>query len=363
MASNSLKSLRWDHRFVAIFKCSPRFDPTIGKSVEELVVANSAEIENDPNLERVLRMLRSDLIFKRLYRDAEKPTTRPLAFQSCHEGQDDVGHEKLVSLLKATSLDEVRSLTLELAKRYITIPNIREGVLIFLLAQGKADVGIEGQFVFVFKCDFERVSQITQSEVFRKIEEAIVEETKKGAIYPYFDRGRFDNQRVRVFDQLGDTQYWLRFLNLVETKPRSMTLGEAILDKLGAEHPELSEKYGEGFKELLPKRPLSDDDRLVAAADRLSVTDVQELSTSLVAALGDFKIKLQLGSIEVIAPLSNYLNNWVLAENGDERYILIRGSTIENCTPVVYPVDLTDLPSLREAAAILQLDFTEDGDK
>ncbi len=363
MASRSLKTLKWDHRYTAIFKCSSRLGTATEKAVEELVVASSAEIESDPNLQRVLRLLRSNLIFKRLYREAEKPTTRPLAFQAYPEGQENVGHKKLISLLQANSLDEVRSLTLELAQRYITIPNIREGVLIFLLAQGKADEEIEGQFVFVFKCDFERVSQITPSEVFHKIEDAIVEETKKGAIYPYFDRGRSDSGRVRVFDQLGETQYWLRFLDLEDTKPRSAALGEAILDKLDAEYPELAQKYAEGFKELRPKRPLSDDDRLVAADDRLSVTDVQDLSTSLVAAVGDFKIRLQLGSVEVIAPLSQYLSHWVVAEDGDERYVLIKGSTIENCTPMLNPVDLTALPSLQEAAAILHLGLAEGGDR
>jgi hypothetical protein len=220
-----------------------------------------------------------------------------------------------------------------------------------------------GQFVFVFKCDFESVSQITPGEVFRKIEEAIVEETKKGAIYPYFDRGRSDNNRVRVFDQLGDTRYWLRFLDLEETKPRSAALEDAILGKLGSEYPEFTEKYAEEFKELQPIRLLSDDARLVAPGDRLSVQAVQGLSTSLVAAVGDFKIRIRLGSVEVTAPLSQYLSSWAVAEDGDERYILIKGSTIENCTPKLNPLDLTTFPSLREAAAILQLSLTEDSDQ
>lgn len=359
MTSLSLKTLKWDHRYAAIFKCSPRADAATGEAVVQLVVAASAEIENDPNLQRVLRLLRSNLIFKRLYRQAEKPTTRPLAFQAYPEGQENVGHKKLLSLLQADSLDEVRALTRELAERYITIPQIREGVLIFLLAQGKADEQFEGQFVFVFKCDFERVSQITPSEVFRKIEEAIVEETKKGALYPHFDRGKSDSDRVRVFDQFGETQYWLRFLDLEETKPRGVTLGEVLLDKLDAEYPQLAEKYAEKFKEPSAKRPLSHEDRLVAADDRLSVADAQELSASVVAAVGDFKIRLRLGSVEVIAPLSQYLNDWVLAEDGDQRYILIRGSTIENCTSALNPLDLTALPSLREAAALLRLGLTE----
>ena len=363
MASRSLKELKWDHRYAAIFKCSPRADTATEKAVDELLVASSAEIESDPNLQRVLRLLRSDLIFKRLYPEAEKPTTRPLAFQAYPEGQENMGHEKLVSLLQANSLDEVRSLTLELAQRYITIPNIREGVLIFLLAHGKVDEEIEGQFVFVFKCDFERVSQITPGEVFRKIEEAIVEETKKGAIFPYFDRGRSDSGRVRVFDQLGDTRYWLKFLDLEESKPRSVALGEAVLHKLDTEYPGLADKYAKELTKFSQKRSLSDDARLVAADDRLSVTDAQELSTSLVAAVGDFKIRLRLGSVEVIAPLSKYLNDWVVAEDGDQRYILIRGSTIENSTPNLDPVDLTLLPSLQEAVAILQLHLAEDGDK
>lgn len=363
MTSLSLKKLKWDHRYAAIFKCSPRADVATGEAVVELVVAGSVEIENDPNLQRVLRLLRSNLIFKRLYREAEKPTTRPLAFQPYSEGQENVGHKKLLSLLQADSLDEVRALTRELAERYITIPQIREGVLIFLLAQGKADEQIEGQFVFVFKCDFERVSQITPGEVFRKIEEAIVEDTKKGAVYPHFDRGRSDSDRVRVFDQFGETQYWLRFLDLEETRPRSVTLGEALLDKLDAEYPQLTDKYAEKFKEPAAKRPLSHKDRLVAADDRLSVTDAQKLSVSLIDAVGDFNIRLRLGSVEVIAPLKDYLKYWVAAEDGDQRYILIRGSTIENCTPAINPLDLTILPSLREAAVLLHLGLVEDADE
>lgn len=363
MAFYSLKKLSWEHHYVAVYKCSPKVDAANEKVIEELLVADSSEIKRDNNLHDVLDLLRSDLIFRRLYKEAENPTTRPLPFQEYPNGQCNIGREKLLSLLQVSNLDEVRSATHELAQRYIAIPNIREGVLIFLLAQGKVDEKIEGQFVFVFKCDFEKVSQITPGEVFRKIEEAIVDETKKGAIYPYFERGQFDRDRVRIFDQLGDTQYWLKFLDLKETKPRSVSLGEAVVEKLDSKYPELAKKYAEGFKELRPKRPLSDDARLVAPDDRLSVTDGQELSTSLVAAVGDFKVKLQLGSVEVTAPLSQYLTNWIIAENGDERYILIKGSTIENCNPMLTPLDLTALPSLQEAIAILQLSLTEDDDR
>lgn len=75
-AAKSIKNLDWEHRFAAIFKCSSKAsDPT------EIAVADDTAIAANENLQRVLKALQHDLIFKQVYAFAKNPTTRFLPFR------------------------------------------------------------------------------------------------------------------------------------------------------------------------------------------------------------------------------------------------------------------------------------------
>jgi len=355
MSRVAITKLQWDHRYVAIFKCFRKADRSAQKDVSELVVASDGEIESNPNLRRVLRRLQHDLVFKRLYRYADNPTSRLLTFRPYPEGQENKGQKRLKTLLRAKDEDEVRDRALELAQRYVGIPGVREGILFFLISRGKLDRDVAENCLFIFKCDFEAVSQITPGELFRQVEDAIVEQSKKGALYPYFDRGQFDFTIVRVFDELGETQYWLDFMDLGERKSEYEPPQEAAVDQLSIEYPRIAEKYAEQFEALPSVRSLASKDRWISPDDRLSTPQVKALNEAITARTGEQRITLRLGEVRFTAPLSQYGQTWIIAEEGDQRYVLVKGSKLENRTRVLTPIDLTDFASLEEAAAELDI--------
>jgi hypothetical protein len=354
MAGERITALQWTPLFVAIYKCY-RQDKAQGLIAQELKVADGAEIEGDPNLRRVLGVLQRDLVQKRLYRHANNPTSRLLTFKSYAEGKENKGRSHLKALLEAADAETVRSQSLALAKRYTGVRGVREGVLIFLISRGRLDDTVATNCVFVFKCNFEPISQITPAELFRRVEDAIVEQTKKGALYPYFDYGQFDDETIRVFDELGETQYWLDFLDLGERVSEHVPLQAATLEELPEE---LREKYAKEFKEPRAVRSLADGDRRVLRDDRLPTAQVKDKAKKVAAKSGDPTVTLRLGEIRFTAPLSQYGHTWILAEEDGQRYILAKGAELEMRTKMLTPIDVAALPSLKEAAAELNLAFS-----
>lgn len=351
MAGESIRELKWTHRFVAIFKCYRQRKEAQGSVVvQELKVADRNEIEGDRNLERVLGALQRDLVEKRLYRYANNPTSRLLTFRSYPEGEENEGRAHLDALLQAEDKETIRTQALALAERYRDIPGVREGILIFLISQGKLDGGVPGNCVFVFKCNFEAISQITPDGLFYRIEDAIVEQTKKGALYPYFDNGRFDDSTIRVFDELGETLYWLEFLDLGERVSEHVSLQAATIEELPEE---IREKHAEEFEKAPAVRSLVDKDRLIGREERLPTSKVKALAGAVAAKAGGPSVTLRLGEVRFTAPLSQYGHTWILAEEQGERYILTKGSKLESHTKMLTPIDVAALPSLKDAAAEL----------
>jgi hypothetical protein len=348
-----IKQLKWTHRFVAVFKCyRGQEDPKREMVAQELKVATESEIKDDANLTRVLGALQSSLVDRRMYLHADKPTTRLLAFSRHPEEGKNEGRALLDALLAASDKEAVHQQAVDLAERYRKIPNVNEGILIFLIARGSLGTSVSGNCVFVFKCNFEAISQITPDELFRKIEDAIVEQTKKGALYPYFDRGRFDEETIRVFDEQGETQYWLDFLDLGERLPVHEMMHEATLMEL----PEkLAAEYGQDFKPRPSIRPLADKERSVKSEHRLSPEEARGIIDAVAERAGEPWVKLWLDDVRVEAPLHQYLDTWILAEEAGECYVLIKGSNLEIRTPQRNPLDIVELTSLKEAAAKLGL--------
>ncbi len=363
----TVRQLVWEHRYAAVFKCFNVPGAAGGKAVaggkvvSELAVADGEGIGQDPNLRRVINALQQDLIFRRLHTGADNPTSRLLTFRASPDGQPNQGQALLAALLRAEDIAQVRERSLALASRYAAIPGVREGVLIFLLSDGRladrpADEGgaAAGRCVFVFKCDFEEISQIAVGELFRKVEEAIVEQTKKGGLYPYFELGQFHDDTVRVFDELGATQYWLEFLELGEYKSKERSILEAGMVQLQKDHPQLAAEYGERLAALEGARSLVDAERVVGSQDRLSTADVQAMNDAILGE-SELPVTLQLGEVKIIAPLRQYGRTWIIAEEADQCTILIKGAGLESTTRLWTPLDLAAFGTLADAAAELGL--------
>src|SRR6185436_15325083 len=200
----------WESRYVAIYKCAPR-----EQKATEIVVADRAKITKNADLKRVLGVLQQGMLSKREYPGAANPTIRYGNFQKPEAPNINQAQALLDSLLEAKTDDIVRRAASDLANRYMRIKNVQKGVLIFLLSSLDLKTTTPQNCVFIFKCDFEDISQLKPKEIFRRVEDAFEEQSKKGAQYPYFDGKKFDAKTVRVFDALGETQYWLNFLELV----------------------------------------------------------------------------------------------------------------------------------------------------
>jgi hypothetical protein len=353
MTRETIRALKWQHQYVAIFKCHRRETESGEQYVAEpLQVADGGEIESDTNLSRVVGTLQRDLVNKRLYRLANNPTSRILTFRSPAEGEQNQGQAHLDALLQARDKAEVRTRAEELARRYTEIKGRREGILLFLISRGASASQVAENCVFVFKCNFEAVSQITTEEMFRQVPDAIVEQTKKGALYPYFDAGRFDNTTVRVFDELGETQYWLEFLELGERITKAVSVPTAMLTKLPKD---AMEKYPKLFEEPPAARPLAGVKRAILPGDRLPIPETQDLIRTVTTQAGERNITLRLDEVRITAPLGEYGRTWIVAEEKGQCYILVKGASLENRTQVPTPVDWAEWPSLRDAVTALKI--------
>jgi hypothetical protein len=349
----SITSLIWEHQFAAIFKCSPR-----AAEPEEIVIATGDEIDKDADLKRVLEALQRDLIFKRIYKHADNPTTRLLGFRTYPTSEVNSGQTLLKSLLDAKTKREVQKLAGDLANRYLQTRSMQEGVLIFLLSKGRLeDEGLERVCVFVFKCDFEKISQVTAGKVFRRVKDAIVEQTKKGGLYPYFDWGRFDETTIRVFDERGETRYWLDFLDLGERPSRYLSLQEVTISELSKIRPELASETGEKLQALSLSRSLDNKDRIIDSANLLALPQAKRLIAGIVQQTGDREITLHLDKIKVKVPLSEFGITWMISEERGQHYILIKGAKLDVHSTMLNPLDLSAAVNLKKAAAELGLNL------
>ena len=217
-----------------------------------------------------------------------------------------------------------------------------------------------GPSLFIFKCDFENISQLKAGSIFRPISDAIVEKTKKGALFPYFQDGRFDETTVRVFDELGETQYWLDFLDLGDRPEQFASLRQATIEAWARLHPERFEVYRERLAALAdekarkPRRPLVGDEQLVAKGDRSDFDETIGRIGAIADKVGPRPVTPHLDRATVKAQLAEYGESWIVAEHEGARVVLIKGFQLESATDV-NPLDFADPVSLDEARKRLGL--------
>lgn len=343
--------LPWEHRYAAIFKCV-RMEGT----ATEIEVANATEIKANADLERVLNTLRTGMLAKYEYPDAVNPIIRYLNFRPPADGGENEARHHLEGLVSAHSKEEVRRRTSALADRYMRIKNVQSGVLIFLVSSLKLEeMPAAERCVFVFKCDFEDISQLAPGRVFRKILDAFEEEAKKGAQFPYFDGRRFHGDMTRVFDSLGQTNYWLEFLELGEPAPQYPTVQSATLAELQRIHPALVEKYHDSLASVDAGRALGGDDRPIEPVDLLPASELKEIISAMPDNLSNRRISLALDQVSVTVPLKEYGSTWMIAEQDGTRYIVIKGSLLEVRSKALTPFDVSALPELSDVVAELKL--------
>ena len=338
----------WEHRYVAIFKCSPKAEVP-----EEMLVADGAEIKASSDLLRVLVALHTGLMGKREYPDADNPTIRRLTFRPNTVGQSNTGLGLLNAMRRAKNKEQVHKHATALAERYLKAKKVQPGALIFLVSRIKVEDITPEPCVFVFKCDFEHISQLTRGRIFKPVEDAFEEEAKKGAQYPHLAGRQFDETRVRVFDALGQTQYWLDFLDLEPRPPRFVPLHNATVQALEHSHPGLAAKYVELLTPTREGRTLAGEERTVAAGDLLPIVETQKVIARLPDDVDKKRIKLQLDEITIEVPLKEYGKTWMFAEQSGERYLVVKGFKLKVLSEWPTPLDFAGLGNLSQALSTL----------
>lgn len=331
----------WEHSYVAIYKCSPR-----DQKATEIVVADKDKIAANADLSRVLGVLQQGMISKREYPGALKPTIRYAMFQKPQPKSNNQAQKLLDALLQAKTDDVVRQSASNLANRYITIKNVQQGVLIFLLSSLNSKTCI-----FIFKCDFEDISQLTPKQIFRRVEDAFEEQAKKAAQYPYIDGKRVDLKTVRVFDALGETQYWLNFLELTLPPSPTAQAQSAFISSLAEIKPRLVEQYSETLKSVPKERSLAVDERLLEPKDLLSHREL----IKVIEGQPDTKVTLSLDRSRITAPLKEYGHKWMFALHEGTYYILIKGAKLEIHGEGPNALDMASPVNLPQAASALKM--------
>jgi hypothetical protein len=312
-------------------------------------------------LQRVLYALRHEFVNKRVYNNADNPTTRFLSFRAYEEGRANVAQGILGLLLGATTKADVKSSALALTKRYLETTRSQKGVLIFLLADGGLPDGQSGPCLFIFKCDFENISQLRAGTIFRPVANAIVEKTKKGSLFPYFQDGRFDKTTIRVFDEMGETQYWLDFLELGDRPDPFRSLKQATIEAWAQLRPERFEQYKEKLSALpdekarkFIRRPLAGDEQLIDKADRSDFDETRGIIEAIADKVGPRLVTLHLDHATVKVPLEEYGKSWIIAEQAGTRVIIVKGFQLNSATDV-NPIDFAAPVTLNEARERLGL--------
>jgi ribosomal protein L9 len=337
----------WKHRYVAIFKCSPR-----PKSADEIEIADGVKISKNADLQRVLYVLQQGIISKKEYPEALKPTIRYARFQKPKSKGKNEAQVLLEKLRNARTDAAVRDAAKTLALRYVDIEKVQKGVLIFLLANLEAKGQEATNCIFIFKCDFEDISQLTPKQIFRRVEDAFEEHAKKGAQYPYFDGQKFDPKILRVFDALGETQYWLKFLELVLPLTQAAKRETELKSKLRETRPEIMKKYKETFESLSKDRPLAIDERVIETEDLLGFQEAQQIIEALPT---DSRISLSLDQANVMVQLKEFGRKWMIAEQNGTHYVLIKGGHLELHEKWLHILDVSRLANLRQAKAALDI--------
>lgn len=339
----------WEHLYVAIFRCSPK-----STEPEEIIVADGIEIRANVDLLRVLTALHTSFLNRREYHTARNPVIRNLSFRPPADGQTNGSQSILEALRKSGSKEDVRPQAQTLVARYLGTKKVQSGALIFLVSRIKVEDMSGDACVFVFKCDFESISQLAPGRIFLPIADAFEEEVKKAAQYPLLIGRGFDETMIRVFDELGETQYWLDFLDLEPRQPRAAALQGATLGELAKSHPEVAEKY-----EAVPlgNRSLADSERLIEAGDRLTVADTRSLIASLPDQVSGRKVKLVMDGASIEVPLKEYGRTWTLAEQNGAHYLIVKSFKLELRTDALTPLDFTEVGDLQ--LALDELDATQ----
>ncbi len=350
----------WTHHYTAVYQISeaegpqkpqkkkPKKQqgkpPKTTRRLRELLVADGTEIGRPgSDLRRVLDTLQDQLLKKPVHPHAVNPTSRLLTFRADADGRPNESRDQLARLLAAEGKDERRGRALALAKQYLTVPNVRAGVLIFLVSEPPGEVG---RCAFVFKCDFEAISQIDRRHLFHPIDHAIVETTRKAALYPYYSDGELDPETVRVFDEQGETKYWLNFLELGERTPAGRSHQQATVDRLVERLPE---EVVEELEALPPVRPLDARRRSVGEEHQLTPEEAEEVIDEVTRETADAEVTLRLDELRLTAPVAQYHHTWVIAEEGDERYIVLKGDTLEVRSRGVTAIEAVSFESFKEA--------------
>lgn len=320
--------MNWNCVYIEIFEI---FEIESGKKDFKSIFVNAGI---DPEEHGSIEWMLGSLVIQMR---GKKPSLSPTGACKVYEFSDDElgfeDHKIAEHLLHSTSLEYFRGFSKVAAGKYVHSPKARQGWLIVMNANLEIKKNLAPQ-VLIFNADFQPGFMPSEDSINAK-ENLILPELKKGMMYPHFDGANFRFDQLVIF-QKHSSEYFDRMLRLRRLPSNLDIEEECLLEELESVRPETYDKYFELPEEdRRAKREVLGASRIVMDHDQLNMEEAAYVAKKAQAWIIDHncspaKIKLQIDDGIKFEAKANQLNSsFFVAQNGLEKFIIIRGNRVE----------------------------------
>ncbi|AMA73203.1 hypothetical protein ACH33_10255 [Aneurinibacillus sp. XH2] len=271
--------------------------------------------------------------------------------ESGYELESNPNYNLFARLQEATTKEDFRCQSEELARAYANTSAVRGGALI--VARAKLDKYFDKAFIFIMKCDFEpKIATITdESSLISQVEMAISAKNMKLIQYPHMpEEGMVEEWELKIH-QASHARYFEDFLKFVQYE-------KSLPEIMNTQVMGLVQQYIEMTYEAESEERRQEEEaiELWAASEKRelqkkwSSEQVIEAAAALVEQRPDLEMKLKLDHIAIKALLADFGENIHIARLGERYVVLIEGNTFQ-FEKGVSPVELLRPDELEDVLA------------
>ena len=345
----SLQVYDWHLKNLAAFRCRSEGD---GESQERLQLDALGHMARFGAEDELLEQLLDGLIlnaFKKRPDIGDSAPCRIYGFRNSTKGEED--REFLQQLRVEPDAGVFEEKCEKLAKRYASLPNARQGVLLFLLVTVRAKNVAEEPFLCIFKCDYEEACSIQDKVSVTILNEVIIGKLKKVIIYPHFNGYEHDESHLKLF-QSSASDYFEELLWLDKPTVASTLLQGELRRAIALRNQEKSQD--EHFLSPPPKkRELFGEERYIPLNDLIPYEEVRFVSDEVCERSKEKferKVKIQIridDNVRIDADMAGLGRSFFFAERGGFRFLIVRGENFTTNGPLS-GLDFLDVQSLED---------------
>lgn len=237
-------------------------------------------------------------------------------------------------LLMATDPRRFQQAADELLERILLLDGIKPGLILVQRLSANFGEGEKGgHFLAILWVDFQDASAFRESPELRleEVFQIVLKRLDRGLLYPFVQESELRHDLVKMLCRPAKHA----FSELFALKPPPTTerlLQDEVARAIFSRGPEAKQKYRAYFEKLPPKkRELFGTERMVKVDDLLPVQDAAAVSressrTSKDLYAKDQKMKITIdGSLTVDVQLEELGRSFFFAEEGEEKYLVIKG--------------------------------------